>query len=205
MAEKRDGRLRKTPVQQRSIHTKATLLDTATEILHSDGEAGFTTNRVAERAGFSIGTLYQYFPDKNAIVAALAERERAAIERALTAAIERADTADLDAVIRVVVHTAIGAFGRRRHVRKFVILTMLRMNLAVSAMRSIDQIGLAVLQAIQVRAGDKMRPLSDTAAFVCTRAIMGAIRGAVLEGGPMLYSPELEDEIVRLALRFIER
>jgi AcrR family transcriptional regulator len=187
------------------MQTRETLLDTATEMLHADGEAGFTTNRVAERAGFSIGTLYQYFPDKNAIVAALAERERAAIERAMAVAIERANPAALNEVIRVVVRTAIGAFGRRRYVRKFVILQMLRMNLAVGMMQSIDQIGLTVVRAIQARCGEQVRPLSETAAFVFTRAIMGAIRGAVLDDRPILESMELEDELVRMALRFLER
>jgi AcrR family transcriptional regulator len=187
------------------MQTKETLLDTATQILHSDGEGGFTTNRVAERAGFSIGTLYQYFPDKSAIVAALAERERGTIERALTVAIERADPTNLEQVIRVVVRTAIGAFGRRRRVRKFVILQLLRMNLAVGVMHSVDQIGLTVVRGIQARAGDQVRVLSDTAVFVLTRAIMGAIRGAVLLDGPMLESLEMEDELVRLALRFLQR
>jgi AcrR family transcriptional regulator len=203
--QKRSGLPRKTPMQQRSMQTMETLLDTATQILHTDGEVGFTTNRVAERAGFSIGTLYQYFPDKTAIVAALAERERATIERALTVAIDRADPSNLEQVIRVVIRTAIGAFGRRRHLRKFVILQMLRMNLAIGMMNSIDQIGLTVVRAIQARAGDKVRPLSDVAVFVLTRAIMGGIRGAVLLDGPMLETQELEDELVRMAMGFVGR
>jgi AcrR family transcriptional regulator len=181
------------------------LLDTATEMLHSEGEGSFTTNRVAERAGFSIGTLYQYFPDKNAIVAALAERERAAVERAMAVAIERANPAALEEVIRVVVRTAIGAFGRRRYLRKFVILQMVRMNLAVGMMQSIDHIGLTVVRAIQSRCGEQVRPLSETAAFVLTRAVMGSIRGAVLDDRPILESSELEDELVRMMLRFFER
>ena len=43
-------------------------------MLERDGAAGLTTNRVAERAGVSIGTLYQYFPDKTAILLATARR-----------------------------------------------------------------------------------------------------------------------------------
>ena len=71
---------RKTPVQERSKQTIETILDAATQVLQVEGEERFTTNRVAEKSGFSIGTLYQYFPNKNAIVEALAERERIAIE-----------------------------------------------------------------------------------------------------------------------------
>jgi AcrR family transcriptional regulator len=50
-------------------------LEAASQILERDGPTGFNTASVAERAGVSIGTLYQYFPDKQAILLAAAERE----------------------------------------------------------------------------------------------------------------------------------
>ena len=68
--------MRKSPTQARAEHTVDAILEAAAQILQSDGEEKLNTNRIAERAGFSIGTLYQYFADKEAIVAALAERER---------------------------------------------------------------------------------------------------------------------------------
>jgi AcrR family transcriptional regulator len=52
-------------------------LEAASQILERGGAAGFNTNAVAERAGVSIGTLYQYFPDKTAILLAAAQREAA--------------------------------------------------------------------------------------------------------------------------------
>ena len=66
-----DDPLRKKPSQTRALRTVETLFEAAIRILASEGEAGFTTNRIAERAGFSIGTLYQYFPSKEAIVVAM--------------------------------------------------------------------------------------------------------------------------------------
>ncbi|HEY3949917.1 helix-turn-helix domain-containing protein, partial [Phenylobacterium sp.] len=51
------------------------IVEAAAQVLERDGAAAFTTTSVAERAGVSIGTLYQYFPDKQAILLAAAERE----------------------------------------------------------------------------------------------------------------------------------
>ncbi len=70
---------RKTPQQARSRATCAAIVEAAARILETDGDDGLTTNRVAEVAGVSIGTLYQYFPDKLAIVMDLIRRERAAM------------------------------------------------------------------------------------------------------------------------------
>ncbi len=80
---------RKTPKQQRSKQMVETILEAAARILE-DGVQPFTTNHIAERAGVSIGSLYQYFPSSNAIMAALIEKhvadEREAAEAILAAA-----------------------------------------------------------------------------------------------------------------------
>lgn len=65
---------RKRPRQQRSQATWAAILDAAAQLFQRHGYGGTTTNKVAERAGVSIGSLYQYFPDKDALLLALAER-----------------------------------------------------------------------------------------------------------------------------------
>jgi AcrR family transcriptional regulator len=65
---------RKPPVQRRSRATVEALLAAAAQVFEAHGYAAGTTNRIAERAGVSIGTLYQYFPSKDAIAVALLER-----------------------------------------------------------------------------------------------------------------------------------
>ncbi|KIA81134.1 hypothetical protein QR66_06375 [Chromobacterium piscinae] len=82
---------RKTPRQNRSRHAVAAILEAAARILASEGYAAFNTNRVAELAGVGIGSLYQYFPNKQALVAALHRRHGEETLAALDAALAASD------------------------------------------------------------------------------------------------------------------
>lgn len=62
---------RRKPVQYRAVAKVATILEAAVRVLQESGLAGYNTNTIAARAGVSIGSLYQYFPSKDAITAAL--------------------------------------------------------------------------------------------------------------------------------------
>ncbi|MDQ1815608.1 TetR/AcrR family transcriptional regulator [Massilia sp. CCM 9210] len=79
---------RKTPSQPRSAHTVGAILEGAAHILELHGLEGYTTNAIAARAGVSIGSLYQYFPTKDAVTIALIERESAALVRAAADALQ---------------------------------------------------------------------------------------------------------------------
>jgi len=69
-----DTRLRHVPTQARSRERLRRVLDAADHVLISDGAGAFTTTRIAEVAGVPVGSVYRYFPDKEAIVEALATR-----------------------------------------------------------------------------------------------------------------------------------
>jgi len=74
MTRARALRPRRKPVQERSTATVEAIVEAAAQVFARHGYAAGTTNRIAERAGVSIGTLYQYFPNKDAILIALIER-----------------------------------------------------------------------------------------------------------------------------------
>lgn len=78
-------RVRKTPRQRRAVHTVDALLEAAALVLEEAGLEGFNTNAVARRAGASVGSLYQYFPSKDALTLALLLRADHAFHEAASA------------------------------------------------------------------------------------------------------------------------
>ncbi len=81
MSSRRRLEPRKQPVQQRSRQTVGVILEAAAQVFDQRGYEDTTTDRIAERAGVSVGSLYQYFPGKDAILVALVEQhERQGVE-----------------------------------------------------------------------------------------------------------------------------
>jgi AcrR family transcriptional regulator len=90
---------RKQPIQDRSAKTVEAIVEAAIRILRRDGWAALTTTRVAERAGVSVGSLYQYFPNREAIAAAIVrQRTRDFLETVL--AVDLAGAADLSEAVQ---------------------------------------------------------------------------------------------------------
>ncbi|MDQ8732764.1 TetR/AcrR family transcriptional regulator [Bradyrhizobium sp. LHD-71] len=193
--------MRKSPTQARATQTVDAILEAATQILQSDGEERLTTNRIAERAGVSIGSLYQYFADKEAIVEAIAERERSKIVATIVKSLSEVEAADSESAVREVVRTLVGAFARRRRARRIVVMMMLR-RWQNAPDKGADEVAQFLVSAAARGKSANARVMTPVAAFVLTRAMVGAIRAAVLENSPYLESQEFEDELVRLAILF---
>lgn len=98
---------RKLPRQQRARATCEAILEAAAHIIGREGLAGFNTNAVAARAGVSIGSLYQYFPNKDSLMAALIERQQESQLATLhAAAASIGSDSSLEAAIRALVRAA---------------------------------------------------------------------------------------------------
>jgi AcrR family transcriptional regulator len=89
------AQLRRVPQQARSRARIEDILDAASGLLASTGPEALTTTRIAEHAGISVGSLYQYFPDKGSIVDALARRYLDEFEALMTDFAEAPESGDL--------------------------------------------------------------------------------------------------------------
>jgi AcrR family transcriptional regulator len=194
---------RRLPRQVRAAQTVASIVEASAQILEKGGLAAFTTNAVAERAGVSIGTLYQYFADKNALLMALAREEMEAALGEVGRALQGEGDPSLEGRVRAMVRAIVHAFRGRQRARKAVVQALLAQGNGIEL--------IAPVAAFIARAGETVgrgpnplvRPLTREQAFVVSRALRGVVRAAVLEEQPFLASRSFEDEIVRMIVAYL--
>jgi AcrR family transcriptional regulator len=194
-------RSRRTPSQARSQQTVDFILDAAAQILGREGENAATTNNIAERAGFSIGTLYQYFANRDEILIALANRDQRRIAdhfRTLVRQIELGNGLDsARAFIEVLVRSI---KGRRRGRRYFTLIATLK---ASGRMPVLGDEFAEVLAETWSRLGDDRGPLiKKIHAYVLTHALLGVLRNAAASGSRFIEEPAFADALFRIVIAF---
>jgi AcrR family transcriptional regulator len=110
---KRRLEARKAPGQARSKETVNVILEASARILESEGLHGFNTNAVAAKAGVSVGSLYQYFPNKDAILLALIERFEDTTQEAILEALRSGKGRALKPGLRLFVRALVVMHYRR--------------------------------------------------------------------------------------------
>jgi AcrR family transcriptional regulator len=186
---------RRTPRQPRSEATVEAILEAAFQLLEQGGVRGLTTNHIAERAGVSVGTLYQYFRSKQAILAALAQRQAAAARDRIAQIV--IDGPRISAV-RMIVRTLATAFDGAPATRRVLLDALVQDGGETVIMRH----HLAFFDAIDGKAAFDF-DMTPEAGFVLTHAVIGLLRAATIETELALDPQRLEDELVRLMERYI--
>lgn len=198
---------RKTPSQARAQRTLDTLFEATAQVLMQQGEDGFTTNRVAERSGFSIGTLYQYFPNKQSLLRGLIEHERrrSMAQRQQFLSQAQARGMNVYEVLRDYIHASIDEFGSGSPAKRMLVRIAWRNDDHAAFAQALDDMGAFILELLRSLDAPELRPPNEAQVYVLTRAVMGAIRSASLEGSAMLDAPEFKDEMVKLAWGMLKR
>jgi AcrR family transcriptional regulator len=110
---KRTLKVRKAPGQARSKETVNVILEASARILESQGLRGFNTNAIAAKAGVSVGSLYQYFPNKDAILLALINSFEDATQEAILQALQSGKGWPLKTSLKLFVRALVGMHYRR--------------------------------------------------------------------------------------------
>ena len=188
-------RQRRTPRQARAGSTIEAILDATFQLLEADGVEKLTTNHVAERAGVSIGTLYQYFGGKQDVLAALAQRRAAAVREAIAqTVIARPDLGSVRVIVRALMNGVAGSPATRQ-----VLLDAFFQQGEDDVLVHHHQ---AFLAAIAGKAQLEIDLTRETA-FVLTHAVISLLRAAAAEPGLELDPEALEDELVRLMEAYV--
>src|SRR5215471_12364899 len=170
---------RRLPKQRRARQTVDAVLDAVVRVLKREGFKAVTTNRLAEVAGVSIGSVYQYFPDKRAIFVALHQRHVDQIDRMVETKLVEHAASSLDDLVRAMVEGMI-----QTHAADPALHELLLTEVPHRADGTRDfavRLHGAFRLAISSRGGELKKPRDlDKTVFVVTHMVEALSHGAVL-------------------------
>src|SRR5437899_4174293 len=108
---------RRTPRQQRSVQAVEAIFEATAQLIEGHGLQALTTARIAEVAGYGVGTVYDYFPTKNAILVAMARQEINKTMASVQKALRQTDAEDPATATRRAMRALIRGFGGRQRLR----------------------------------------------------------------------------------------
>jgi AcrR family transcriptional regulator len=202
---------RREPTQARAQQTIQTLFKAAAQILDKEGEAGLTTNKVAAAAGFSIGTLYQYFPSKEVLVRAMAARGQDLVlqelEGYLSALETRADVQQMDGreLLGKAIHILLHGFAKGKGLSQTLIRLGWTLEKPDETANAVRQVADRLAIFFERIAHPALQLPSTAQMFVLTRSVIGTLRSASLEKSPLLGSPAFEDALTQMAWALLAR
>ncbi|MCY6490624.1 TetR/AcrR family transcriptional regulator [Leptolyngbya sp. GGD] len=201
MSPKPPATPRKQPKQERSQVTVEAILSATAHILTENGYNQLTTNRVAERAGVSIGSLYQYFPNKEALIFALAEQHANEMVQLAKQHLEGLSDRTIPEVLRQIIKAALAAHAVNPKLHR-----VLHEQIPHSeVMKRLDQAKIEnLLQSFLAQRSDQLRPKNlELAVFMVERTIRALIHGAMIDHPELLKTGELEQELTLMLSAYL--
>jgi len=194
---------RKRPRQARSRDTVEAILAATARVLVKVGFDGLTTNGVAEAAGVSIGSLYQYFPNKEALVAALIEHHVEAMNAAVLSELTRVARLPMVEAVRAVIELTIGAHAVEPELHRVLTEQVPRVG-RLSRLLELEQICHRMVAGILAARRDELAIQDpDLTAYICCTAIEAIAHRSALLSPERLKDPRLIDEAVALVTRYL--
>lgn len=198
------AKARKTPQQARSRQTVESVLEAAAQVFAQRGYANTTTNHIAARAGVSIGSLYQYFPSKDSILLALAERH---LERTFAATMQEVGDkrdAPVPELLRAIVDALVQAHQAEPRLHR-VIFEEARLD--ASFRRRLDDLEGKAMQIarelIEERCAELAIDNPHIASLLVVQILEAVTHSMVVRHPDVLRSSEFREELVALLVAYL--
>jgi len=193
---------RKPPKQSRSRVTVSSILDAAVRILDQEGTDAFTTTRIAEVAGVSVGTLYQYFKNRDSILDALQDREFERASEFMLMVLARGDGSP-ERLARSVIEGLLQLYAACPALHRLLVVEGLR----VTPTDRVQAFDLRMVSAIRAFFAQTAWPIrrtnQDAAAFVIYNSVRATMLARLLEAPAFLSDTALVDELTDLLLSYL--
>jgi AcrR family transcriptional regulator len=197
---------RKQASQERSRATVDALIEATARILVREGFDKASTNRIAEEAGVSVGSLYQYYPSKEALVAAVIDRHNQELMQVVRTALAEVAALPIEQAVRRIVSVAIDAHRLDPKLHR-VLAEQIPRTGRLERVEAFNREYYGFFRDYLEGHRDELRPLDlGVAAFVCVTSIEALTHTAVLHRPEMLSDKTvgaLVDEATRLVIRYL--
>ena len=193
---------RKTPIQARSTVTVEAISEATIQVLLTHGADRLTTTRVADRAGVSVGTLYQYYPNKRSLLFAVFEDHMDKVARAVEVACEDVRYKPMSEMIRLVVEAYVDVKMQRADIS----VALYKVAPDVGGPALVKQTGQRLRKAIEamlLTAPDLKLSPDKFAIDMMLSAMSGAMRSALETGASAAMSRKMREHLVLLCQSYM--
>lgn len=203
MADEDDFKARKLPRQLRSRATVEAIFQGAMQVLEKAESSDASVQDIADRAGVSVGSVYQYFPSKEALVNGMISfhlRDRMAEFEKQVAAVHGLEP---ELAAKQLVEGWVAAMTPRLKIERTIARAFVRVG-SLSSLTEYDGVMLAAMERYLRTLEGKIRPVDPAlAAFVVCNALRSAVLLAMVQKPELLQSPSYADELVLLVTRYL--
>lgn len=190
---------RKLPQQDRSKVTVEAILIATARILTEFGYEKANTNRIAELAGVSIGSLYQYFPNKESLMTALAQQHVNTMMEIIESKLKDLSEAPIEVILHELVKACIAAHAVDPILHKVLNQQVPRINNT-----NLEERVTGLLRTYLEKKCDQIQPQNlDLTVFILVRTVEALTHAAVIERPELLSNGQLEQEITNLLSSYL--
>jgi AcrR family transcriptional regulator len=205
MLPKPSTKPRKQPQQDRSRVTVEAILEATTHILTAEGYDKANTNRIAERAGISIGSLYQYFPNKESLMAALIEQHSNEMAELVETKLNNLFDSPLEIVVPELIKAVIAAHAINPRLHQVLSEEMPRLGKSIQMEQAQERIA-QILRSYLDRWRDSIQPQNlEMTVFILCRTVDALSHAAVIEHPDFVKDDRFETEVSNLLLCYLNK